>query len=104
MDFVKDAIDNVLKIGDYVVCALGANRNQNNSSLTICKVTNIKGSRAYIETANHVVTPYEKMPTKHKQYYWDKNYRVYDVSDEEGRWKFGRQLCKVSDVTLQYYN
>lgn len=49
-----DVLGNVINVGDIVVCALGANHNNNNSALVPCRVTKVTDTYCMIVDANDI--------------------------------------------------
>ena len=77
-----DAIGNIVKVRDIVVCALGASRNTNNSTLTPCKVVKVTDTYCIIDNVFDIAT-YGK-------------YSLMDVN-RKNRMKHSHQIVKITN-------
>ena len=77
-----DAVGNIVNVGDIVVCALGASRNRNYSTLTPCKVVKVTDTYCIIDNVFDIAT-YGK-------------YSLMDVN-RRNRIKHSHQIVKITN-------
>lgn len=82
-----DAVGNIVNVGDIVVCALGASRNRNNSTLTPCKVVKVTDNYCIIDNVFDIAI-YGR-------------YSLMDVN-RRNRMKHSHQIVKITNYVKKF--